>query len=89
VLVTYRRSGQSVPTPVLFGLKEGKVSVRSEAAAAKVRRIRTTRASASLDAPSASSRSGSVRGRCDGLLIRRAVAGRPDELFREGVLKLW
>jgi uncharacterized protein len=40
VLVTYRRSGQSVPTPVSFGLKEGKVSVRSEAAAAKVRRIR-------------------------------------------------
>jgi PPOX class probable F420-dependent enzyme len=40
LLVTYRRTGEAVPTPVWFGLGEGKLYVRTEADAAKVRRIR-------------------------------------------------
>jgi uncharacterized protein len=40
VLVTYRRTGEAVPTPVWFGLADGSVYVRSGADAAKVRRIR-------------------------------------------------
>ena len=40
VLVTYKRSGEPVPTPVWFGLADGNVYVRSEAGVAKVRRIR-------------------------------------------------
>jgi hypothetical protein len=40
LLVTYRRSGDAVPTPVWFGLSGGNVYVRSEANAAKVKRIR-------------------------------------------------
>jgi len=40
LLVTYSRSGASVPTPVWFGLRDGKLYVRTEATAAKVKRIR-------------------------------------------------
>lgn len=40
LLVTYRRTGEAVPTPVWFGLGDGKLYVRSEADAAKVKRIR-------------------------------------------------
>ncbi|MHB8532271.1 MAG: PPOX class F420-dependent oxidoreductase [Solirubrobacteraceae bacterium] len=41
LLVTYRRSGEPVPTPVWFGLDgEGRLYVRSDAAAAKVKRLR-------------------------------------------------
>lgn len=40
LLVTYKRSGEPVPTPVWFGLAEGKLYVRSDASAAKVKRIR-------------------------------------------------
>ncbi len=41
LLVTYRRSGEPVPTPVWFGLDgAGRVYVRTEADAAKVRRVR-------------------------------------------------
>jgi PPOX class probable F420-dependent enzyme len=40
LLVTYRRTGEAVPTPVWFGLGNGKLYVRSEADAAKVKRIR-------------------------------------------------
>lgn len=40
VLVTYKRSGEPVPTPVWFGLSDGMLYVRSEATAAKVRRVR-------------------------------------------------
>lgn len=39
LLVTYRRSGEAVPTPVWFGLRAGKLYVRTEADAAKVKRI--------------------------------------------------
>jgi PPOX class probable F420-dependent enzyme len=40
LLVTYRRSGEPVPTPVWFGLADGKVYVRSETHVGKVKRIR-------------------------------------------------
>jgi PPOX class probable F420-dependent enzyme len=40
LLVTFRRSGQSVPTPVLFGLQDGKLYLRTDASTAKVARIR-------------------------------------------------
>ena len=40
VLVSYKRSGEAVPTPVWFGLADGKLYIRSEADVAKVRRIR-------------------------------------------------
>jgi uncharacterized protein len=38
LLVTYKRSGEAVPTPVWFGLGDGKLYVRTEAAVAKVMR---------------------------------------------------
>lgn len=40
LLVTYKRDGEPVPTPVWFGLAGGKLYVRSDADAAKVKRIR-------------------------------------------------
>jgi uncharacterized protein len=41
LLVSFRRSGEPVPTPVWFGLDEaGRLFVRTEAGAAKVKRIR-------------------------------------------------
>lgn len=40
MLVTYKRSGEAVPTPVWFGLGDGKLYVRSEADVAKVKRVR-------------------------------------------------
>ena len=40
LLVTYKRSGEAVPTPVWFGLGDAKLYVRSEANVAKVKRIR-------------------------------------------------
>lgn len=40
LLVTYKRDGEAVPTPVWFGLAGGKLYVRSDASAAKVKRIR-------------------------------------------------
>jgi PPOX class probable F420-dependent enzyme len=40
LLVTYARSGQPLPTPVWFGLADGKPYVRSDANAAKAKRIR-------------------------------------------------
>ena len=40
LLVTFRRSGEPVPTPVWFGMDGGKVYARSEARVGKVKRIR-------------------------------------------------
>ena len=40
LLVTFRRSGEPVPTPVLFGLRDGKLYLRTDAATAKVARMR-------------------------------------------------
>ena len=40
LLVTFRRSGEAVPTPVWFGLADGKVYARSEQRVGKVKRIR-------------------------------------------------
>ena len=42
LLVTFRRSGEAVPTPVWFGMDAGKVYARSEARLGKVKRIRAT-----------------------------------------------
>jgi uncharacterized protein len=43
LLVSFRRSGEPVPTPVWFGLDaDGRLYVRSEADAGKVKRIRAT-----------------------------------------------
>jgi hypothetical protein len=39
LLVTFRRSGEPVPTPVLFGLADGKLYFRTESDVAKVKRI--------------------------------------------------
>jgi PPOX class probable F420-dependent enzyme len=40
LLITFRRSGEAVPTPVWFGFGEGRVYARSEARSGKVKRIR-------------------------------------------------
>lgn len=40
LLVTYKRSGEPVPSPVLYALDGGKVYVRSESRSAKLRRVR-------------------------------------------------
>ena len=40
LLVTYKRSGEAVPTPVWFGLSDEKLYVRSEADVGKIKRIR-------------------------------------------------
>jgi PPOX class probable F420-dependent enzyme len=40
LLTTFRKSGEPVPTPVWFGLADGKVYLRTEAAVGKVKRIR-------------------------------------------------
>jgi PPOX class probable F420-dependent enzyme len=40
LLVTFRRSGEPVPTPVLFGMHDGKLYLRTDTATAKVARIR-------------------------------------------------
>jgi uncharacterized protein len=40
LLVTFRRSGEAVPTPVWFGLANGRLYVHTGADSAKVRRIR-------------------------------------------------
>ena len=40
LLVTFRRNGEAVPTPVWFGLADGKVYARSEKRVGKVKRIR-------------------------------------------------
>jgi uncharacterized protein len=41
LLVTFRRSGEPVPTPVLFGLANGKLYIRTELGVGKVKRIRS------------------------------------------------
>ena len=43
LLVTYKRNGEAVPTPVWFGLAGGRLYLRSEADAAKVKRVRNER----------------------------------------------
>jgi uncharacterized protein len=40
LVVTFKRSGDPVPTPVNFGLSDGRLYFRSEPGSAKVRRIR-------------------------------------------------
>jgi uncharacterized protein len=40
VIVTYKRNGEPVPTPVWFGLADGRVYARTEGDSWKVKRIR-------------------------------------------------
>ena len=40
LLDTFKRSGEAVPTPVLFGLEDGRIYLRTEPDVGKVRRIR-------------------------------------------------
>jgi uncharacterized protein len=40
LLTTFRKNGEAVPTPVWFGLADGKVYLESEAVVGKVKRIR-------------------------------------------------
>jgi PPOX class probable F420-dependent enzyme len=40
LFVTFKRSGEPVPTPVLFGREDGKVYLRTEPDVGKVRRLR-------------------------------------------------
>jgi uncharacterized protein len=42
LVVTYRRSGEAVPTPVWFGLADGRIYFRTEERAGKTRRIRAS-----------------------------------------------
>jgi PPOX class probable F420-dependent enzyme len=42
LLTTFRRSGEGVPTPVWFGLADGRAYVRSELNVGKVKRIRNS-----------------------------------------------
>jgi len=44
LLVSFRRSSEPVPTPVLFGLRDGKLYFRTEAGTAKLARIANDRA---------------------------------------------
>ena len=39
LLISYKRSGETVPTPVWFGLADGRLYTRSESSAWKLRRI--------------------------------------------------
>ena len=41
LLTTFRKSGEPIPTPVWFGLADGRVFFRTEAAVGKVKRIRS------------------------------------------------
>ncbi len=40
LLSTFRKTGEAVPTPVWFGLADGRAYIRTEAAVGKVKRIR-------------------------------------------------
>jgi PPOX class probable F420-dependent enzyme len=40
LLTTFRKSGEPIPTPVWFGLSDGRLYVRTEADVGKVKRIR-------------------------------------------------
>lgn len=40
VLVTYKRSGEAVPSPINHGVADGKLYVRTDASTGKVKRIR-------------------------------------------------
>jgi uncharacterized protein len=40
LLSTFRKNGEAVPTPVWFGLADGKVYIRTEVGVGKVKRIR-------------------------------------------------
>ena len=58
LLVTFRRNGEPVPTPVWFGLDSGKVYARSEERVGKVKRIRANPRVLVAPATTAASRRG-------------------------------
>src|SRR5207245_434198 len=75
LLVTYKRNGEAVPTPVWFGLRDGKVYIRSEGDVAKVRRIRNN--------PRVRLAPCTVRGQTDGAPAEGRPAPRRTESARE------
>jgi PPOX class probable F420-dependent enzyme len=83
LLVTYKRNGDAVPTPVWFGLRDAKVYIRSEGDVAKVKRIRND--------PRVRLAPCTVRGRTVGPpaegLARPIEKGSPDEDVAEAALK--
>jgi hypothetical protein len=83
LLVTYKRNGEAVPTPVWFGLRDGNAYIRSEGDVAKVKRIRN-HARVRL-APC------TVRGQTLGApaegRARLIAKGSPDEEMAEAALK--
>jgi hypothetical protein len=81
LVVTYRRDGRAVPTPVWAAEGDGLLYVRSERAAGKVKRLR--RDPRVLIAPC------TVRGKPLGAPLEataRVLAGAEDELRAEGAL---
>jgi PPOX class probable F420-dependent enzyme len=82
LLVSYRRSGEAVPTPVWFGLDgEGRLYVQTGADAAKVRRVRAN--------PSVLVAPATQRGKPTGPLARGSarVLAPADEARAESALK--
>jgi PPOX class probable F420-dependent enzyme len=82
LLVSYRRSGEAVPTPVWFGLdEEGRLFVRSVADSGKVKRIRAN--------PSVLVAPASQRGKPTGPLARGSarVVAADEEAHAEQALK--
>jgi PPOX class probable F420-dependent enzyme len=82
LLISFRRSGEPVPTPVWFGLDaEGRVFVRTESSSAKVKRIR---ADARVRVAPASSR-GKPTGPLAGGIAR--VLAQEEEAHAESALR--
>ncbi|MGH3555735.1 MAG: pyridoxamine 5'-phosphate oxidase family protein, partial [Mycobacterium sp.] len=40
VLVTFKRSGEAVPSPINYGVADGKLDARTDASSGKVKRLR-------------------------------------------------
>jgi uncharacterized protein len=74
LLVTYRRSGEPVPSPITFALSDGRLYVRTEPRTAKVTRIRAN--PAVLVAPS------SFRGKPRGPFVAATARILPPEEHR-------
>jgi hypothetical protein len=80
LVVTYRRSGQGVPTPVWFGIDAGRAYFRTDASTAKVKRIRAN--------PKAAIAPCTARGRplgppveCVARVLEGAAANRAEQII--------